>query len=718
MPPSLESSLALNERPRFNQKLLVLDVPIIKRSPVRSTGKPKELRFYGDEPLSVKPSDVAPRNGRIVGRVAELGQIPVYTLKVGDVEINDIKLWEILDYVSPLELERYENEQFKEEAEALDAARAAAEVEKEEKRIKQAEKARLKGVVLDVNSDESESTGGGNAQGERGRARPTYTHLFKQPAERRRRRKRDPITNELLPLSDDDISDGIALNAPEEPRRRRRRKRDPVTNELMPLSDREDCGESEDVLVVTSKEPQKRRRRKRDPITNELMPLSDRDVDVTMGSSDDQAASTSRSPAPAASDIHKRRRRKRDPVTGVLLPLDPIKQEGKSSEAGSDYKRPRRRRHPITRELMPLGWTYKPEEGKKTPAKPKDLMSPAMGKMSISQEHGFKRIKLASESSDDLSQNRPTPATSSQMPIRMTPVKKGSRAFDPDVSGSDSFSEAAFTQRPGSATKPPSMTKTSIMHPTGTTVDAEFSSDSSSGESITLASFLKSSRHDNDPHQELDIPKRDVQAEKSQAKAVMKNPTASQQRVGSSEEEDNQELDEDEWVVEGIVGHRMSDPKSHPGRKQVLLYHTKWADSDELTWEPFDSFVDPAMVYAYRLRVGLDKRGGDVSRQPAQSSQKSIARGTSSKPAPIPKQSEPLSDSESEDEDKGEQDWEVEAILGHHMSDPRTHPGKPRTMLYKVKWVGWKEHTWEPVASFPDKAVVNAYRRKVGMLPL
>lgn len=78
--------------------------------------------------------------------------------------------------------------------------------------------------------------------------------------------------------------------------------------------------------------------------------------------------------------------------------------------------------------------------------------------------------------------------------------------------------------------------------------------------------------------------------------------------------------------------------------------------------------------------------------------------------------SEEARESESESEDDG---WEIEKILAHHMSDPKTHPGKPQTMLYRVKWVGFPESkaTWEPKASFPSMEIINAYRRKAGLKP-
>ncbi|KAF7197654.1 hypothetical protein HII31_00993, partial [Pseudocercospora fuligena] len=625
MPPSLESSLALNEPSTIKQKQLVLDVPLIRKSPIKAIGRGPERRMYGDEPLPVKPSDVNPRNGRIIGRVAEFGQIPVYTLAVGDTEVNGIKLWEILDYVSPLELERYENEQFKEEAEALEIARAAAEIEKERKRLKQAEKAKQKGIILfqEVGSDEDESSDEGDVpQGRHGRARPTYTHLFKKP------------------------------ELPDE--RRRRRKRDPETGELMPLSD-------EDIPQPSGDGPKRRRRRKRDPVTGELMPLSDHGEDVDMRDSEEDAiSSVARSPAPEAMQLPKRRRRKRDPKTGELLPLDATK----SVEKDSDHKRPRRRRHPITHELMPLGWRYNPAEEKKASTSARDLVSPAMRKMSISQEHGSKRIKLASESSDDRSQSRPLSSSSVRMPFRGTPARSrpisSAAKVRMDTSGSDDLAHDSENHRPVSASKSQATPKTSILHPTKAETSADDSSDSSA-EPITLASFLKASGRRAHSDDESEDSEQVAKPNQGQVKTSIVNPMAPSEAADN--ESDEEELDDDEWIVEAIVGHRMSDPKSHPGRKQVVLYHTKWEGSEELTWEPSDSFMDPSTVRDYHKRLEEERKNAESA-------------------------------------------------------DTKIQRSKQPTMLYKVKWVGWKEHTWEPLASFPDKAVVNAYRRKVGLIPV
>jgi len=68
------------------------------------------------------------------------------------------------------------------------------------------------------------------------------------------------------------------------------------------------------------------------------------------------------------------------------------------------------------------------------------------------------------------------------------------------------------------------------------------------------------------------------------------------------------------------------------------------------------------------------------------------------------------SDSEASDESEA---YEIEAILSHRWSDPRTHNdptlGNKPVMLYQVKWVGYDEPTWEPRSSFEDDEVLESY---------
>ncbi|KAK8194415.1 hypothetical protein M8818_007606 [Zalaria obscura] len=56
--------------------------------------------------------------------------------------------------------------------------------------------------------------------------------------------------------------------------------------------------------------------------------------------------------------------------------------------------------------------------------------------------------------------------------------------------------------------------------------------------------------------------------------------------------------------------------------------------------------------------------------------------------------------------------YDIEAILSHGLSDPRTHPadlGTEPVVLYQVKWAGYEEATWEPEESFADTGIVREY---------
>lgn len=91
------------------------------------------------------------------------------------------------------------------------------------------------------------------------------------------------------------------------------------------------------------------------------------------------------------------------------------------------------------------------------------------------------------------------------------------------------------------------------------------------------------------------------------------------------------------------------------------------------------------------------------------------------RPAPLPvstrTEQPPGSDSGSNDDSGEEEAYEIESILSHHLSDPRTHPpdidGDVPVMLYRVKWLGYDEPTWEPAASFDDPSVIRDYWRRV-----
>ena len=253
-----------------------VEIPVIVRSDDKGKaqlgGAPKP-RIYSDEPLPIAPSSYAPKNAKITGRGTD-NSGAFYTLKIGEVEINDVSVEEILEYVSPLELEDFENGQFVEEGIAQEAAEAAEEGAKQEKLERMKHRAKTKGVVFyesdTASNDDTEDRE--QAVGRHGRARPTYTHLFK--------RFKDKKGRTLAPAADpldieSDHEEEVSEDEPVAPivrgsesiselPKRRRRKRDKATGELLPLSP---------VAQKPGSDKQKGRRRRRHPLTGELMPV-------------------------------------------------------------------------------------------------------------------------------------------------------------------------------------------------------------------------------------------------------------------------------------------------------------------------------------------------------------------------------------------------------------------------------------------------------------
>ncbi|KAK4502917.1 hypothetical protein PRZ48_006344 [Zasmidium cellare] len=625
MPPLLTSDIVKPAvKPVVNRSPHRM-VPVIKVPPPRPLAKP---RIYTDEPLPFRLSDHAPRKATIKQRVALPDRV-AYTLEIGGIDIEDVGIHEVLDYVSAYDLEQFEHRQFEEEREIMRIAKLEREAEREERRK---QRAKTKGQVIwqsesDTGSEEDDEV----ETGKHGRARPTYKHMFK---------------------------------APEMRQRRRRRKRDPFTGELMPLSDEEEAA-----FVAPSK------------------------VNVV---------SSPRAPASAAAELPKRRRRKRDKITGELLPLSPDEQAVHAQASIEKGKRPRRRRHPITGELMPLGWRYDPNAEKSYEQRRDGAggrSTPAINRLSITREHDAKRVKLTSEepsSDDELSTKQPV------VPSKWgIPATNGSR---------NSSSSREPPPPPMSISKSkPTPTKTSMLNPISHRASrpgpSTSATDSSSEPKITLASFLKPSKPDEDdddddssaddssPPQKVNTP----------GKTSIMNPMAAQTEDES--EAEDEDLEEGEWFVEAILDHHLSDPRTHPGKKQIMLYKTKWEGYKEPTWEPEDSFVDQFVLHDYRKRVGLGR------------TKKQVVAETKKPAPPTPKTKAPPVIDESDEEEEEEEDYEVESILGHHMSDPRTHPGRPATMLYKVKWLGWPEPTWEPRHSFTDKTIVRKYEKRVGLKP-
>ena len=599
---------------------------------------------HNDDPLPIAPSERAMADAKIVSR--EIGPVGVlYTIKIGEVELNSVALHEVLDYVSPQDLEDFEYQQFEEEAEleriAEEANRRCEEVAKQRAR-ERAKREGIAGYYGPEGGDVVDDIAPEVATGRHGRARPVYKHLFELPRQRRRRRKRDPITGELMPRRDDDE---------------------------MAKEVEEDAGASDDAHKDA--------------------------MDVSQGQRE----------SVAPSEMPKRRRRRRDPATGELLPLKPLPSTATAplpSSFGFDLKkRPRRRRHPQTGELMPLGWRYDPSEAVKQPSSSSrrggmGAMSPAMHRLSLSQDHGAKRVKLNSQSSS---------GASVAQAVIPNPARQQQSGSEDDSSSEDEVPAAVKTR----VTKP---TLQQIMATRGML-----------GVPAALQSTATSSGVDTSPEPEVTT-------------TSIMQPIAGTSAMPENvqEDDDSDEPGEGEFVIEAILAHHLSDPRTHPteyGKKPVMLYKVKWEGWDDPTWEPIDSFPDRSVVDDYHRMVDMQRSSGKgkqptraqspnkeratTAEQPKQSMQASAANP---KPTVPPPQATSNSDHSADDSD--DSTYEVERILEHHISDPRTHApeyGKNPVMLYRVKWKGYTQLTWEPAASFEDLEVLRRYQKTVG-LPL
>ena len=117
------------------------------------------------------------------------------------------------------------------------------------------------------------------------------------------------------------------------------------------------------------------------------------------------------------------------------------------------------------------------------------------------------------------------------------------------------------------------------------------------------------------------------------------------------------------------------------------------------------------MLNEYRRRVGL----------PAVPTQAEVGIGSDSHLANVAPRANAVDQTNNDGDESGaqeEEEYEVERILGHHTSDPRTHPselGSKPVMLYRVKWRGYEEPTWEPISSFEESSMLQAYNKRHGL---
>jgi len=573
---------------------------VINRSEASSLGSggnrkpspPKvKPRTYNDEPLPIQASDYAPRSATIVNRVFE-GGVVTFELKIGETVLPDVGLDEVLDYVSPHHLEEFENRAFQQEEELLRIAEEDDRRFKEEQDERRRERQRNKGVLVtqDTSSDGMEDgTEEDVNTGKHGRARPSYKPLFKQLKQRRRRRKRDPRTGELLPLSDDDEV-GV---------------------------EQEDMGVEQD----SSSEDRFESKPEADP-----------------------------GPDPLSLDnLPRRRRRKRDPVTNELLPLEPI-EPAVSRQATVDgsvqqfvpeslekAKRPRRRRHPVTNELMPLGWRYNPEE--ETRQNQNGIKVPSMQRLSISNESEPKRRRLDQTMFSDERSASPRLRTQSSnrgqgaAAAPLSAFKQGNvidlMGSDSDESADDSIdvrpaapkpkllrrgvggasiAQKAKSQTPSDSPGPSNLGSLPVRVSPRKPGPARMPSASSTSSIIPLQvdeAASSSAEESESDEEDITLPPTKPVTSIMHPSAATQNATSSSEEESSSEDED---LPDDEYFVEEILRHALSNPLTHPdhlGKQPVMLYEVKWAGFKDTTWEPETSFGSLDVVREYQKKVGM-----------------------------------------------------------------------------------------------------------------
>ncbi|KAI7121885.1 hypothetical protein KC352_g32830 [Hortaea werneckii] len=297
-------------------------------------------------------------------------------------------------------------------------------------------------------------------------------------------------------------------------------------------------------------------------------------------------------------------------------------------------------------------------------------MSPAMHRMSLSQEEPTKRLKLqhSSYSSDE------------------SPSEDALAGRDPSTKAGTVVTKSSTAQ--GHAKSPKSRLGTAA---------AAFKEDSSKQRNYkqtTLTSIMQ--------------------------------PTANLSSVDDSGNEDEADDVEDgfaadEYVMEAVLAHQMSDSKTHPGKEPVMLYQVKWEGYDEPTWEPAESFLDPKIVGEYHRSV--------KARRPDQPESSLAGNGVAPKPLPQPGSKRatapdsPVSqhiDGSDDGEEESDEDgiFEIERIVAHRMSDPEEQGldfGRAPVQLYQVKWRGFEALTWETIDSFEDLDVIHDYRRQAGL---
>lgn len=633
---------------------LAVAIPVISRSEQnndrsafnsRDTRPPAlKPRVYSDGPLPTKPSDSSPKQARIIDRNEDR-----YHLRIGDIDLRDIGIEEVLDYVSQLDLEQFENRQFVEERSVLDVLKAEKAQLKREKLELQKYRAKTKGVALEeVDSAEETGEGGDVAVGKHGRARPTYTHLFKRPELPKKRRDLD---------SEDDISADCHEN-------------EAISTENEPAQP------SNIQAAGLVSEVHKRRRRKRDKITGELLPLSPIE----------QKAKEARRIAEG-----KRPRRKRHPLTGELMPLgwryDPDN-ENDSYEKRRDGVGSHSFRH-LSISEEPLVKRQRLDVTSSISRSP----SPLPTKAQLAAQHT--PAKLAAQSKSSIQQ----------------PTKEVYNLVSSDEESAvdvTSTTPRNLKPLPKPLTATPKPIKPSSIHSTESSSEQE-----SSPEPIGRTSTLQHSASKAQSLQRTESGKTSIMHPSFKAASSVEPSDDPNESDEASEDNDLDEGEWFIEDILGHQWSDPSTHPAEFGKDPVMLYLVKWEGYDDPTYEPADSFGDQSVLLAYRRKVGLDLMpiGNERLDTFGASASLEVAE-TIERPSLEKEDRDEESEGDDDgDEEQFEVENILDHRLSDPKTHPRGLGSRP-VVLYQVKWRGFEELTWEPASSFEDKAVLQQYHTR------
>ena len=604
------------------------DPPLLSKgkAPVRQIYNP---RTYDNEPLPIKPSAKAPRNAKIIGRVLD-PYGATYQLKIGDVEINDVGVDEILDYVSAVDLEEYENRQFEEEREVLNVVEMERERLRREKLERMKVRAKRKGLVLyeDVDVTNEETEGAELDVGRHGRARPTYTQFYKKPR-MRGKMKRDPGTGDVLPVSADDeassasqedLAGPATIIRPQAPLtelpKRRRRKRDKVTGELLALSPAEQ--------KANKLEANKRQRRRRHPVTGQLMPIGwryDPNESHEIRRAEFDSPSFKRLSISQEHDAKRQRLDIESSMSRSSSPM-PTKAEIAAQMTPSHIRTPKK--EATVHDLLTSADELEPVRTAPTSAK---RLPPSLSKRSALSNNRMLPSAITSsaqesspEPASKTSIMQPTARTSivSPMAIRASSTEapaqqsEDEEESEEDLDDDEWFIEGILAHCWSDPVSHPEELGTEPVMLYQVKWEGYETPTWEPIKSFGDPGLVRAYREKVglDPDNEGDEAMRPGAHTERRTQPV----TTNNAREDSNDEDED--VDEGEYEVQAILAHSLTDPENHPaqlGNAPVMIYLVKWKDLGERSWEPAWSFKDKRILNEYRRRVGLEKPRGEGS---------------------------------------------------------------------------------------------------------